>query len=57
MVFALILGACPLRTILRIGYGDIIAVVGFLAIAIGVVVSAGLLKWTAQRDLKSQEGF
>ncbi len=50
MVFALILGACPLRTVLRMAYGDIIAVIGFVAIAVGVVISAGLIKWSAQRS-------
>jgi vacuolar-type H+-ATPase subunit I/STV1 len=57
MVFALILGACPLRTILRVAYGDIIAVIGFIAIAAGVILSAGIIKWSAQRGLKTKEGL
>lgn len=55
MVFALILGACPLRTILRVAYGDAIAVIGFVAIAAGVVISAGLIKWSAQRGMNRKE--
>ncbi|MCW4010350.1 MAG: YeeE/YedE thiosulfate transporter family protein [Candidatus Bathyarchaeota archaeon] len=57
MVFALILGACPLRTILRVAYGDIIAVVGFAAIAVGVIIGAGLIKWSAQRGLNRTGGM
>jgi hypothetical protein len=57
MVFALILGACPLRTILRVAYGDVIAVIGFVAIAVGVVVGAGLIKWGAQRGLNRKGGI
>jgi FtsH-binding integral membrane protein len=57
MVFALILGACPLRTILRIAYGDIIAVIGFAAIALGVFIGAELIKWSAQRGLNSKGGI
>jgi hypothetical protein len=56
MVFALILGACPLRTVLRVAYGDIIAVVGLASIVAGVIISAGLLKWSAQREL-GKEGL
>lgn len=51
MVFALILGACPLRTILRVAYGDVIAIVGFAAIIIGVVISAFVIKWSAKRSV------
>ncbi|MGD6934515.1 MAG: cytochrome C [Candidatus Bathyarchaeia archaeon] len=54
MVFALILGACPLRTLLRVAYGDIIAVVGFIAIAAGVIISAQLIKVNTKRQIQKQ---
>jgi hypothetical protein len=50
MVSALVIGACPLRTLLRVSYGDLMAVFGFIAIGVGVVLSAQLLKWSAQRQ-------
>jgi len=56
MTFALVLGACPLRTILRVAYGDAIAVIGFVAIILGVVAGAESLKWGARKELKKREG-
>lgn len=38
MIFALMMGACPYRLALRIGYGDLIAVIGLVAIIIGVFI-------------------
>lgn len=52
MISALILGACPLRTILRVAYGDIIAIIGFVGIVVGVLISVQLLKWNTQRNTK-----
>jgi amino acid transporter len=54
MVFALILGACPLRTLLRVAYGDVIAVIGFIAIAAGVVISAQIIKVNTKRQIQQQ---
>jgi protein-S-isoprenylcysteine O-methyltransferase Ste14 len=54
MVFALILGACPLRTLLRVAYGDVIAVAGFIAITAGVVISAQLIKANTKRQIQQQ---
>jgi hypothetical protein len=49
MVFALMMGACPYRLALRIGYGDAIAVIGLVAIVIGVFIGVKLA-------LKKMEG-
>ncbi len=57
MISALILGACPLRTILRIAYGDIIAIIGFVGIVIGVLISVQLLKWNTQHNTKDLEAL
>ena len=57
MISALILGACPLRTILRIAYGDIIAIIGFVCIVVGVLVSVQLLKWNTKRNTKDLEAL
>lgn len=38
MICALLMGACPYRIALRIGYGDLIAFFGLIAIVIGVFI-------------------
>ncbi|HJJ44073.1 MAG TPA: YeeE/YedE thiosulfate transporter family protein [Methanocorpusculum sp.] len=38
MVCALLMGACPYRIALRIGYGDLIAIFGLIAIIVGVFI-------------------
>lgn len=40
MMFALMLGACPYRAALRTGYGDMIALIGIVAIFLGVFVGS-----------------
>ena len=48
MIFALTLGACPMRTVLRVAYGDLTAFIGFLSIASGVVVGSIFLRWSVR---------
>ena len=38
MICALLMGACPYRIALRIGYGDAVAFIGLIAIVIGVFI-------------------
>lgn len=38
MICALLMGACPYRIALRIGYGDLIAFFGLIAIVVGVFI-------------------
>ncbi|HJJ36234.1 MAG TPA: YeeE/YedE thiosulfate transporter family protein [Methanocorpusculum sp.] len=38
MVCALLMGACPYRIALRLGYGDMVALIGLAAIVIGVFI-------------------
>ncbi|MDV0440830.1 YeeE/YedE thiosulfate transporter family protein [Methanorbis furvi] len=38
MIFALCMGACPYRLALRIGYGDLVAVFGLIALIVGVFI-------------------
>jgi hypothetical protein len=49
MNFALLLGACPYRAALRFAYGDLIALIGILAIAGGVAVGVLILLFTMKR--------
>lgn len=41
----LVAAACPIRLFLRAAYGDLYALAGVLALAIGVAVANGLLAW------------
>ena len=47
--FALLLGACPYRAALRFAYGDLIALIGILAIAGGVAIGVLILLYTMNR--------
>ncbi|HJJ48697.1 MAG TPA: YeeE/YedE thiosulfate transporter family protein [Methanocorpusculum sp.] len=38
MICALLMGACPYRIALRIGYGDMVALIGLVAIVVGVFI-------------------
>ena len=44
LIFALLLGGCPYRAALRVGYGDIVALIGIISMACGVFVGVYLLK-------------
>jgi len=55
MIFALLLGACLIRIVLRIAYGDAMAMIGWVAIMLGVVAGAEFLKWSARKKLKNEE--
>jgi hypothetical protein len=49
MIFALFMGGCPYRIGLRIGYGDIVALIGLFGIVAGAVIGIMIAK-------KSMEG-
>jgi len=44
MISALTLGACPMRAVLRVAYGDLTALLGFLSIVLGVVAGSVYMK-------------
>lgn len=50
MVFALFMGGCPYRIALRIGYGDIVAFIGLLAIVAGVLIGIKIATAKAERE-------
>jgi hypothetical protein len=50
MVFALFMGGCPYRMGLRIGYGDVVAFIGVIAIIAGVLVGIKIATKTAERE-------
>ncbi len=51
MNFALLLGACPYRAALRVGYGDWVALIGILGIFAGVAVGALLILRRMKREV------
>jgi hypothetical protein len=50
MIFALFMGGCPYRMGLRIGYGDVVALVGVLAIIAGVLAGIKIATMLAERE-------
>lgn len=50
MIFALFMGACPYRIGLRIGYGDVVALIGVLAIIAGVLIGIKIAMKIAERE-------
>jgi len=50
MIFALFMGGCPYRMGLRIGYGDMVAFIGVIAIIIGVLVGIKIATILAERE-------
>ncbi len=50
MIFALFMGGCPYRIGLRIGYGDVVAFIGLLAIIAGVLIGIKIATNMAERE-------
>ena len=50
MIFALYMGGCPYRMGLRIGYGDVVALIGVIAIIIGVIAGIKIATAMAERE-------
>jgi len=50
MAFALFMGGCPYRIALRVGYGDVVAFIGLLAIIAGVLVGIKIATAIAERE-------
>jgi hypothetical protein len=50
MIFALFMGGCPYRMGLRIGYGDVVAFIGVIAIIAGVLVGIKIATAMAERE-------
>jgi hypothetical protein len=50
MIFALFMGGCPYRMGLRVGYGDVVALIGVIAIIIGVIAGIRIATMVAERE-------
>jgi hypothetical protein len=50
MIFALFVGGCPYRIGLRIGYGDVVALIGVIAIITGVFMGIKIATTMAERE-------
>lgn len=54
MIFALILGACPIRISLRFAHGEFMALMAIIFLAIGVFMATIVLNYLAARDLEKE---
>jgi hypothetical protein len=50
MIFALFMGGCPYRIGLRIGYGDVVAFIGLVAIVAGILVGIKIATAMVERE-------
>ena len=50
MIFALFMGGCPYRMGLRIGYGDVVALIGVIAIIVGVLIGITIATAMVERE-------
>jgi hypothetical protein len=50
IAFALFMGGCPYRIALRVGYGDVVAFIGLLAIIAGVLAGIKIATAIAERE-------
>jgi len=50
VIFALFMGGCPYRIGLRIGYGDVVALIGVLCIIAGVLIGIKIALKMAERE-------
>lgn len=47
--FGLVLGSCPIRIVLLTAYGNLLGLLGLLAVIVGVVLGTLVLRWNARR--------
>jgi len=50
MIFALFMGGCPYRIGLRIGYGDVVALIGLIGIIAGVLIGIKVATKLMERE-------
>ena len=54
MNFGLILGSCPIRIVLLSAYGDWSGIIGWVCVAIGVVMASAIMRWNAYRAVPAE---
>ena len=55
LTFALLVGGCPYRNALRFAYGDLIALIGILAMAVGVFVGTKIITAKMEKEMEDDE--
>ena len=50
--FGLILGACPIRIVLLSAYGNLLGLIGWVCIVIGVLLGTWIQRWSAGRAVE-----
>jgi hypothetical protein len=53
--FGLILGSCPIRIVLLSAYGNLLAMIGWVCIMIGVLLGTRYLRWSAGRAVEGRK--
>jgi hypothetical protein len=53
--FGLILGSCPIRIVLLSAYGNLLAMIGWVCIVIGVLLGTRYLRWSAGRAVEGRQ--
>lgn len=54
MNFGLILGSCPIRIVLLSAYGNLIGLVGWICVVVGVLLGVWALRWNARRSVERE---
>jgi hypothetical protein len=52
MNFGLVLGSCPIRIVLLSAYGDLVGVLGWICVFVGVLLGTWFLRWNARRAIE-----
>ena len=52
LIFALIVGGCPYRNALRMGYGDIVAFIGIISMGVGVFIGVKVLLVQLEKNME-----
>lgn len=55
LVFALLVGGCPYRNALRMAYGDLVALIGILAMVLGVFVGVKIILAQMEKQMEDEE--
>jgi hypothetical protein len=53
--FGLVLGACPIRIVLLSAYGNLLGVIGWVCIVIGVLLGTWFQRWNAARAVERRK--
>lgn len=47
--FALIMGACPIKVMVSIAYGNLVLLIGFIFVVVGAILAVEYVRWRARK--------